>query len=73
MTDAEIIEMTKQVGIVGKNHTGTGDYMEKFIAFARLIQQKQREIDAQLCLTAPIKTAKQDVREACANAIRSQK
>ena len=43
MTNEQILELAKQVGLVGKNHTGTGDYMDKFIAFARAVQEKTRE------------------------------
>ena len=49
MTDEEVLEVLKQVGIVGKNYTGTGDSMGKFIAFARLVAKQQREIDAEIC------------------------
>jgi len=48
MTNDQILEMLKQVGIVGKNHTGTGEYMNQFVAFARLIQQAQREECAEI-------------------------
>ena len=47
------------------------DYEDEFIAFARLIAEKQKEIDARICEATPHKT-----REAgnikCAEAIRSQ-
>lgn len=49
--DEEILEIVKQVVIVDKNHTGTGDYMDEFIIeFARLIAQRQRELDAEICM-----------------------
>ena len=50
MTNDQILEMLKQVGIVGKNHTGTGDYMNQYVAFARLIEAATREEDARLGL-----------------------
>ena len=49
LTNDQILEMLKQVGMVGKNHTGTGDYMNQFVDFARLIAERQKEIDAVIC------------------------
>jgi hypothetical protein len=72
VSDEEILEIVKQVDdfkIISKYKINR----LALITFARLIQQKQREIDAALCLSAPVKTARQDMRDACANAIRSQK
>ena len=68
MTNDQIIEMAKERGFYAPDAA----HKKMLIAFARLIAEKQCEIDVQLCLSVPIKTARQGMREACANAIRSQ-
>ena len=43
------------------------------VCYWRKRSEEQIKIDVQLCRSVPIKTARQSVREACANAIGSQK
>jgi hypothetical protein len=78
VTDEEIIDMATRANILEPidllpTNQWRQDTIRELHTFARLIAAKQREIDAALCLSAPVKTARQDMRDACANAIRSQK
>jgi hypothetical protein len=61
MTEAEIIEMAKRAYLWERINTG-GD-IDSLIAFARLIQQAQREEDARIC--------EQRLEVFCAAAIRN--
>jgi hypothetical protein len=68
LTDEEILELARATlcnQIAEPQCSGV-------IAFAHAIAKRQQLIDAALCLSAPIKTARQDQREACANAIQNQ-
>ena len=68
MTDDEIIEMAKQSGMsLTTTHPMNGYHIHhsELITFARLVAEKQIEIDAALC------DATFDVLD-CAKAIRSQ-
>ncbi len=71
MTNEEILEMARPLDM--------RDNDRDLITFARLIQQKQREIDAALCTQQLIKSLDNYDRiynstiRLCADAIRSQK
>lgn len=62
LTDEEILGLAQDHGVLAYER------FKESLAIAK----RQREIDAALCLDAPIKTARQDQREACANAILNQ-
>ena len=66
MTDEQIIEVAKQSGTpIRYYYDDTGLTEDELITFARLVAEKQIEIDAALC------DATFDVLD-CAKAIRSQ-
>ncbi len=68
MTDDEIIEMAKQ--LYGGDLTDEQLRNHKTITFARLIMEKQKEIDANVCLGMDGMAG--DYGEDFADAIRSQ-
>ena len=74
MTTLDKSKLKRIIAEAGYTFVNEGDYMfDAFHAVWIAAQAEQREIDVQLCLSTPIKTSRQDMREACANAIRSQK
>jgi hypothetical protein len=78
LSDEEILALAMHVG--ADHYEGCYELLhEELITFARLIQQKQREIDAALCTQQLIKSLDNYDRiynstiRLCADAIRSQK
>jgi len=76
MTDEELTAMIRCVADKDKVDPVGRDMvtleLHEIHRLVDLVCSKQREIDAALCLSAPVKTARQDMRDACANAIRGQ-
>jgi hypothetical protein len=64
MTDDEILEMADRYDF----HERYFPYRDELIAFAHLIIERQKEIDAEICDEWGFKTG-----DICAEAIRSQK
>lgn len=57
---------------IAYQHGGIGDLCETEFEFGAMVAATEREACAQAALDAPIKTARQDQREACAAAIRAR-
>jgi len=54
MTNEEILQLARDCRIVGKNHTGTGDYMDKFIAFANAVRNAALTEAAEICVASKL-------------------
>ena len=67
MNGDDIIRMAREAGLVT-----TTSSIESVKHFAALVAAAEREACALDALTAPIKTHRQDTREACAAAIRAR-
>jgi hypothetical protein len=69
MTQDEIIEMARQVGII---FHGLGNTPEEFEAFAKLVAAKEREECAKVCETLELPEWPNKIRQPLAQAIRAR-
>ena len=72
MTRDDIVKMAQEAAIMPPNWGATENQWRSLHAFAELVRADEREACALAALNAPIKTHRQDMREACVNAIRAR-
>ena len=78
MTQDEIIEMARQVGIEAESDTlcRFGGWVEPFVAFANLVAAKEREACAKVCearAEEEVGMAYEGIALDCAESIRARK
>ncbi len=71
MNRLDILRMAHEADCLDTQHYGSV-WADRLLRFAILIAAAEREECTLAALDAPIKTSRQDTREACANAIRAR-